>query len=33
MVSREEETGGMGKMGEGEWEIEASSYGMNRSQE
>ena len=24
---------GMGKMGEGVWEIQASSYGMNKSQE
>ena len=24
---------GMSKMGEGEWEIQASGYGMNKSQE
>jgi len=24
---------GMGKMDEGEWEVQASSYGMNKSQE
>ena len=22
----------MGKMGEGDWEVQASSYGMNKSQ-
>ena len=25
--------GEMGEIGEGEWEIQASSYGMNKSQE
>ena len=31
MVVREEEGGGMGKIGEGEWEIQASTYGMTKS--
>jgi len=30
MVARGERVGGMGKMGEGEWEIQASGYGMNK---
>ena len=25
-------SGGMGKMNEGEWDIQASSYGMDKSQ-
>ena len=32
MVGRGKGGGGMGKMGEGEWEVLASSYGMNESQ-
>ena len=32
MVVRGETSGVMGKMGEGEWEIQASSYGKNKSQ-
>ena len=28
MVAKGERAGGMGKMGEEEWEIQASSYGM-----
>ena len=31
MVARGEVGGGMGKMGEGEREAQASSYGMNKS--
>ena len=33
MVTRGKAGVGMGKMGEGEWEIQAFSYGMNKSQE
>ena len=33
MVVRVEEGGGMGKMGEEEWEIQASSNGMSKSWE
>ena len=33
MVARGEGYGGMGKMGEGKWEIHASSYRMNKLQE
>ena len=32
MAARGEEDGGLGKMGEGEWKIQVSSYGMNKSQ-
>ena len=32
MVARGEEQRGMGKMSEGEWEMQASSYGMNKPQ-
>ena len=31
MVARGEVGGGMGKMGEGEWGIQASSYGIHKS--
>lgn len=31
MVARGERSGGMGKIGEGEWEIQAFSYGMSKS--
>lgn len=31
MFARGEEDKGMGKIGEGEWEVEASSYEMNKS--
>ena len=30
-VARGKESEGMGKIGEGEWEIHVSSYGMNKS--
>ena len=33
IVSRKQGVGGIRKMGEGEWEIQASSYGINKSQE
>jgi len=33
MVAREEEGRGIGKMCKGEWETQASSYGMSKSQE
>ena len=33
MVARGEESGEMRKMGEREWEIQVSGYGMNKSQE
>ena len=31
MAAIGEESGEDGKMGEGEWEIQASSYGVNKS--
>ena len=33
MIGRGEVGGELGKMGEGEWEIQASNYGMTKSQE
>lgn len=33
MVTTEEESGGMSKIGDGEWETQVSSYGINESQE
>ena len=33
MVAREEGVGGLGKVVEGEWKIQASSYGRNKSWE
>ena len=33
MVARRDSGTEMGKMGEGQWEIQASSYGMSKSQE
>ena len=32
MVARGEGLGGINKVDEGEWEVQASSYGMNKSQ-
>ena len=32
MIAIEEGSRALGKMGEGEWEIQAFSYGMNKSQ-
>lgn len=31
MDARQKRDGGMDKMGEGEWKIQVSSYGMNKS--
>ena len=33
MVAKGKGSGGMDKVGEGEWEIQSSSYGINKSQE
>ena len=33
MVARGQGAGGMNNMGKEEWEIQASSYGMNKSSE
>lgn len=33
MAARGEWSQGAGKMGEEEWEVQASSYGMSKSQE
>ena len=30
MVARGEDSGQMGKMGEGEWKVQASSYGIRQ---
>ena len=32
-VKKHGQDGGMGKMGKGKWEVQASSYGMNKSWE
>lgn len=31
IVAREEGCGGIGRIGEGDWEVQASSHGMKKS--